>query len=567
MSFPLVSLVGAGPGHPGLLTLRAAERLRKADLVLYDKLVPIELLGEHLRDGAEIVCVADLAPCHEERANCVHEAMIAAARQGRRVVRLKGGDPSLFGRAGEEAQALREAGIAFEIVPGVTAALGAAAFAGIPLTHRAHASAVAFLTGHETPGKADSALDWPLLARFPGTLVIYMGMSRLAFIAQQLIEHGRDPSTPAAVVQYASCGEQQTVEGPLAELPARVRQAGVSAPAVIIIGPVVALRSQLAWFEQSPLFGKRILVTRPRHQAGELVERLIDLGAVPLLLPAVEIRPPADWQAVDAAIAQLTRYQWLVFTSANGVHAFLGRLKHLGLDLRALGHLRLAGIGPKTAEALRHYHLEPDVVPARFQSEDLAAALRDHIRPGERVLLARANRGRELLLQQLAEVCEVEQIAVYAQVGRRRADEPGARQFAARRNQRRHADQFEHRAGPDRPAGRSGAGPSGIGRSGPGQHQSGNERRRSPAWSADRQGGQGSDGGGSGRGPDRIVERGEKMSHLPAQSAKRRGLRDRPIACTPGWSVNSCQVLSEFGNVEKGPNHVVVKSLLKRPFP
>ena len=262
MFVPLVSLVGAGPGHPGLLTLRAAELLRKADFVLYDKLVPIELLAEHLRDGAEIVCVAELAPCHEQRANCVHEAMIAAARKGRRVVRLKGGDPSLFGRGGEEAQALREAGIAFEIVPGVTAALGAAAFAGIPLTHRTHANAVAFLAGHETPDQSESEFDWPLLARFPGTLVVYMGMSRIAHIAQRLIEHGRDPATPAAVVQYASSGEQQTVEGPLAELPDRVRHAGVSSPAIIIIGAVVALRRQLAWFEQSPLFGKRILVTR-----------------------------------------------------------------------------------------------------------------------------------------------------------------------------------------------------------------------------------------------------------------------------------------------------------------
>ncbi len=424
MSLPLVSLVGAGPGHPGLLTLRAAELLRQADLFLYDRLVPIELLSEHLREGAEIVCVADLAPRHEQRVHCVPKAMIAAARQGRRVVRLKGGDPSLFGRAGEEGQALREAGIAFEIVPGVTAALGAAAFAGIPLTHRAHASAVAFLAGHESPDKPESALDWPLLARFPGTLVVYMGMSRLAVIAQQLIEHGRDPSTPAAVVQCASSGDQRTVEGPLSELPALVNQSGVSAPAIIVIGPVVALRRQLAWFEQSPLFGKRILVTRPRRQAGELVERLIELGAVPLLLPAVEIRPPADWQPVDAALAQLARYQWLVFTSANGVHSFLGRLRVRGLDLRALGHLRLAAIGPKTAEALRHYHLEPDVVPARYQSEDLAAALKEHLRPGERVLLARADRGRELLLNELAKTCEVEPIVVYAQVD---AVEPASR--------------------------------------------------------------------------------------------------------------------------------------------
>ena len=410
-----VSLVGAGPGHPGLITLRAVECLKQADLVLYDRLVPDAML-EHAPPEAQRVPVSDLAPKHAQRCRPVLETLIAAARQGQRVVRLKGGDPLVFGRGGEEAQALTAAGIPFEIVPGVTAALGAAAFAGVPLTHRTHASAVAFVTGHEGPDKPETALDWPALARFPGTLAIYMGMARLEKVVQALIAAGKDPSTPAVAVQHASLGIQNTITAPLGELAQAVRAGGVGPPAVILVGAVVSLRSELAWFEKLPLFGRRVLVTRPRRQSGEFVQRLVELGAVPLVLPTVEIRQPATWAPVDAALRQLGQYSWLVFTSANGVHALLGRLPVLGRDLRALGATKLAAIGPKTAEALRSYHLEPDLVPERYQSEDLAAALKQAIAPGDRVLLARADRGRELLREELAGHCEVEQVAVYSQV-------------------------------------------------------------------------------------------------------------------------------------------------------
>jgi uroporphyrinogen III methyltransferase/synthase len=410
-----VYLVGAGPGHPELVTLRAVECLRQADVVLYDKLVSTRLL-EHAPAGATRICVVDLGDCHSERHVAIHRTLIESARAGKCVVRLKGGDPLLFGRGGEEAEALREAGIPFEIVPGVTAALGAAACAGIPLTHRLHASAVAFVTGHERPGKAESTLDWSALARFPGTLVFYMGMTRLGQIAQALVEHGKASGTPAAAVHWASTGEQRTIEATLGTLATAVQQAGLTPPAIIIVGAVVSLRPHLAWFEQRPLFGKRVLVTRPRHQAGDLVRRLEALGAVVLVQPAVEIREPADWGPVDRALAQLATYDWVVFTSANGVHAFLGRLLHTGRDLRALGRAQLAAIGPKTADALRHYHLTPDLVPARFQSEDLAAELKGRIRPGQRLLLARADRGRELLRHELASLADVEQVAVYSQV-------------------------------------------------------------------------------------------------------------------------------------------------------
>jgi uroporphyrinogen III methyltransferase/synthase len=414
MTSPHVALVGAGPGNPGLLTLRAVELLGRADLVLYDRLVPSRLL-DFAPAGAKRICVDSLHGTHPERWPEIYQTMIDAARQGSRVVRLKGGDPFVFGRGGEEAEALRQAGIAYEIVPGVTAALGAGAFAGIPLTHRRHVSAVAFVTGHEKPDKTDSFLDWPALARFPGTLVVYMGMGRLAHIVERLIAHGKAADTPAAAVQWATTGRQRTVSASLADLPAAVQRAELKAPSLVIVGAVVGLRSELAWFETRPLFGQRVLVTRPRHQAGAMVARLEELGAVASILPTVEIRAPDDWSPVDRALSQLERYQWLVFTSVNGVEALLTRLRHVGRDLRALGSTRLAVIGPSTADALRRFHLEPDLMPSAFDSESLASALLPHV-AGQRVLLARADRGREVLRERLATAAEVEQIAVYSQV-------------------------------------------------------------------------------------------------------------------------------------------------------
>lgn len=409
-----VALLGAGPGNPGLLTVRAAELLTRADLVLYDRLVPVRLL-DHVPARCQRICVDSLHGTHPERWPEIYQIMIDAARQGQRVVRLKGGDPFVFGRGGEEAEALRHAGIPYEIVPGVTAALGAGAFAGIPLTHRGHVSAVAFVTGHEKPDKTDSFLDWPALARFPGTLVVYMGMARLPHIIEQLIAHGKAAQTPAAAIHWATTGRQRTVTASLQDLPAAVQQAGLKAPSLVIIGSVVSLREELAWFESRPLLGKRILVTRPRHQASDLMAQLEELGAVVSLAPAVEIREPADWSPVDRALANLAAYQWLVFTSVNGVDALIRRLLQVGRDLRALAPLCLAAIGPATADALRRYHLAPDLIPTVFDSESLASALRERV-AGQRVLLARADRGREVLREQLAQVAEVEQIAVYSQV-------------------------------------------------------------------------------------------------------------------------------------------------------
>jgi uroporphyrinogen III methyltransferase/synthase len=411
---PRVFLVGAGPGNPGLLTLRAVEVLARADLVLYDRLVSPRLL-EFAPPSARRICVRELHEHHAERVPLVNEMLVTAATQGQCVVRLKGGDPYVFGRGGEEAELLHQAGVPFEVVPGVTAALGAAAYAGIPLTDRRYASAVAFVTGHEQDDKADARLDWDALARFPGTLVFYMGFGRLSRIAGSLIERGKAADTPAALVYWATTGRQRTVEATLADLPGAVAAAGLKSPALVFVGPVVRLRPALDWFAARPLLGRRVLVTRPRQQAGDMVRRLEELGAEVLALPAVEVRDPPDWGPVDRAVAELAHYQWLVFTSVNGVHFFLRRLRQQGRDLRALGTTRLAAIGPVTADALRSYHLEPDLVPAQYDSESLAQELRARA-AGQRILLVRADRGRELLRQELGPVADVEQVAAYSQL-------------------------------------------------------------------------------------------------------------------------------------------------------
>jgi uroporphyrinogen III methyltransferase/synthase len=423
---PQVALVGAGPGNPGLLTVRALACLKQADLVIHDQLVPAALL-ELAPESAERLCVNELHDLHVERGPLVTRTMIDEARKGRRVVRLKGGDPFIFGRGGEEAEALREAGVSFEIVPGITAAIGAAAFAGIPLTHRFCASAVALVTGHEKDDKTGSVLDWGVLANFPGTLAVYMGLKRLPLLVDDLLRHGKDPATPAAVVQWATTGRHRTVEAPLGRLADEVAGAGLSSPAVVLIGPVVEYHTRLNWFEHTPLLGKRVLVTRPRHQAGEMVERLERLGAVVSVAPAVEVREPADWGPVDRALGRLSEYHWLVFTSVNGVRFFFSRLLRAGRDLRALGSVRLAVIGPATAEALRGYYLEPDLIPREYRSETLAEELREAVR-GKRVLLARADRGRDVLRDELASCASVEQVAVYSQVDALDADAPGLRE-------------------------------------------------------------------------------------------------------------------------------------------
>lgn len=408
-----VYLVGAGPGDPGLLTVRGAECLNRADVVLYDYLAAPELLS-HVRPSTELICLGRhgrgrlMSPAE----TCA--AMVRYALQGRTVVRLKGGDPAIFARLAEELAALEDAGISYEIVPGVTAASAASSHAGIPLTDRDEASCVAFVTGHERHDKeTDDTLDYAALAQFPGTLVFYMGITTAAHWSRELIAQGKPPGTPVAIVRRCTWPDQQTYLTTLGELPDFLTAKNIRPPAVMIVGDVARLRPPENWFGTRPLFGHTVLVTRPIHQASDLASKLRELGANVLFQPAIEIAPPAEWSAVDAMIDRLGEFQWLVFSSANGVQHFLNRLFELGRDVRALANTRLAAIGPATVEALAQYHLRADACPDSYRAEALAETLAPHTR-GQRVLLLRASRGREVLAEMLAATgARVEQVVVY----------------------------------------------------------------------------------------------------------------------------------------------------------
>jgi uroporphyrinogen III methyltransferase/synthase len=408
-----VYLVGAGPGDPGLLTRRGEALLSRADVVVYDHLASVGLLELAPRDARLIEAGKSIGHCMltQEEINGV---LIDHARAGRAVVRLKGGDPWVFGRGAEEALALRAAGIPFEVVPGVTAAVGVTAYAGIPVTHRATASAVAFVTGHGDPEiePLHGPLDWPALAQFPGTLVVYMGVTHLAAICRTLIRLGKRRETPAAIIESGSTASQRVQVATLETLAQKARDSGVRPPALLVVGDVVRLRDELIWYERLPLFGQRIIVTRPRGESARAAATLEALGAEVLLAPMVEIRPIDEPAPLDEAIERLANYQWLVFTSANGVRFFMRRLHERGRDVRALGNLKLAAIGPETAKALARFHLAADLVPESYRSEALAAALAGAGR-GHRILLARADRGRTLLKDELERVANVDQVPVY----------------------------------------------------------------------------------------------------------------------------------------------------------
>jgi uroporphyrinogen III methyltransferase / synthase len=419
-----VYLVGAGPGDPGLLTRRGAAVLAQADVIVYDHLASHRLLELAPTTTLRICAGKSSGHCTLSQAE-IQQLLVEHARAGRRVVRLKGGDPLVFGRGAEEAACLRAAGIRFEIVPGVTAAVGVTAYAGIPITHRQAASAVAFVTGHGDPesDQADHRLDWPALARFPGTLVVYMGVTRLEGICRRLIALGKPPDSPAAIVQSGSTPSQRTWVATLETIAATARAANLRPPALLVIGAVVGLREPLNWYERLPLFGQRILVTRPREEALRAAAGLEALGAEVLVAPTVEIQPLENAGPLDAAIDRLGQYQWLVFTSANGVRFFLTRLHERGRDLRALGGLKLAAIGPATAHALAQFHLRADLVPESYRSESLVEALGPHAR-GTRILLARADRGRALLKEELDKLAAVDQVAVYHQADADSLPEP-----------------------------------------------------------------------------------------------------------------------------------------------
>jgi uroporphyrinogen III methyltransferase/synthase len=411
-----VYLVGAGPGDPGLITVKGLKCIAEADTVIYDYLAAEAFLA-HARPDAEMIYVGKKGGDPTLPQDEINRLLVAQAKAGKQVVRLKGGDPFVFGRGGEEIEELLADGIPFEIVPGVTSAVAAPAYAGIPLTHRKFTSTVAFVTGHEDPTKASSSIDWAALAGGIGTLVFFMGVKNLPHICKQLIDHGRPDDTPVALVRWGTTPRQQTVTGSLSDIVEKVRAAKLKAPAIIVVGGVVSLREQMQWFEQRPLLGKRIIVTRARQQASALVERLSALGAACLQYPTIRIQPPASWDELDAAIDAIGTYQWIIFTSVNGVSQFFERLFIRGKDARALAHLQTAVIGPATAERLKSYGLTSDIVPENYRAEAVVAAFGEHDLKDKRVLLPRAKQARPILPVELRALgAQVDEIPVYETV-------------------------------------------------------------------------------------------------------------------------------------------------------
>jgi uroporphyrinogen III methyltransferase / synthase len=409
----IVYLVGAGPGDPGLMTRRSLELIASADAILYDRLIPPGAL-DGARPDAELRYVGKepgAAALSQDETNAL---LVELARAGKRVVRLKGGDPFVFGRGGEEAEMLAEAGVAFEVVPGVTAGIAAPAYAGIPVTHRDAASAVAFITGHEDPEKPDSSLDWDALARFPGTLVFYMGIRQLPLIAERLTAGGRDPGEPAAVVERGTHPGQRTILETLGGIAARAETEEIRPPAITVVGPVAELRETIAWLERRPLHGEVVAVTRARAQASGLAGRLRELGAEVVETPAIRVEPRPVEGELREAIDRIGEYALVCFTSPNGVRLLFDALDRAGRDARAMAGATVAAIGAGTAAALAEHGIRADVVPERFVAEALVEALAPVDVEGRRVLVARAAEARSVLPDALRERgARVDDVALY----------------------------------------------------------------------------------------------------------------------------------------------------------
>ncbi|MGI8749600.1 MAG: uroporphyrinogen-III C-methyltransferase [Thermoleophilaceae bacterium] len=422
MAVGVVYLVGAGPGDPGLMTRRSLELIAEADAILYDRLIPADALGG-AREDCELTYVGKAPGDVAMSQDRVNQLLVDLGGAGKRVVRLKGGDPFVFGRGGEEAEALRGAGVDFEVVPGVTSGVAAPAYAGIPVTHRDAASAVAFVTGHEAPEKAgrhsasapdpsqpETALDWEALARFPGTLVLYMGVKNLPLIAERLRAAGRDAGEPAAVIQQGTLPAQRTATGTLGDIAERVAAEGIRAPAITVIGPAAGLREGLAWLERRPLHGRSVAVTRARAQAGGLAARLRTLGAEVVETPVIRIQP----RPVPPELARIGDYSLVCLTSPNGASLLLEGLASHGLDARALAGANVAAIGPGTARELAAHGIRPDVVPPRSIAESLVDALEEVPVEGRRVMVARAAKARDVLPEALtARGAQVDVLALY----------------------------------------------------------------------------------------------------------------------------------------------------------
>jgi len=412
-----VYLVGAGPGDAGLLTLRGAELLARADVVVYDALVNPDLLRLAPK-AAEVIYAGKRAKDHAIPQEELNQLLIAKAREGKTVVRLKGGDPYIFGRGGEEAEELVAANVPFEVVPGISSIVAGPNYAGIPLTHRDHCSSFTVITGHEDPTKDGTALDYAQLAKLPGTKVILMGVERIRQIADSLIAHGMEKSTPVGMVRWGTTGQQQSLEGTLGTIADIVAEKKFSAPAVTVIGDVVKLRGRLNWFERRPLFGQRIVVTRTREQASQLAKQLGDLGAEVLEIPTIKIVPPEERQPIVEALQGLGEYEWVIFTSPNGVTAFFDYLFKAFDDVRALGNLRIAAVGPATAAKLKELHLRVDVMPEEYVAQKITKAITAFESVENlRILLARAQVANPALTKDLETLgAIVDDVAFYRTV-------------------------------------------------------------------------------------------------------------------------------------------------------
>ncbi|MDQ0110860.1 uroporphyrinogen-III C-methyltransferase [Paenibacillus harenae] len=414
-----VYLVGAGPGDPKLITVRGRECLEQCNVVVYDRLASPRLL-RHVKPGTEKIYVGKLPDRHTMKQEEINQLLVDLALQGKTVTRLKGGDPTIFGRVGEEAELLYDNGVEFEIVPGITSAIAVPAYAGIPVTHRDLASSLSIITGHESPDKLDRSIHWDKVTNATGTLIFLMGVAKIGYIAEQLMKHGKPPRTPVALVRWGTRVEQQTIVGTLETIEAIVCEANFQPPAVIVVGEVVLQREKLRWYENKPLFGMRILVTRARAQASELADQIESMGGEPCEFPVIETQEPSEADAIETLrthLDQAESYGWVMFTSVNGVDYFFRWLQKFNIDIRRFHGARFAAVGPKTAEALRMRGLTFEELPVKFQAEGLLEQLDTLLKAGERVLLPRGDLAREVLPRELAaKGLEAVQLDVYETV-------------------------------------------------------------------------------------------------------------------------------------------------------
>ena len=416
MKKPYVYLVGAGPGDEDLITIKGLNCIKKADVILYDKLANVELL-KYKKPDAQIIDVGKKPKHHKYTQDEINEILVEKAREGKIVTRLKGGDPLVFGRGGEEAMELYKAGIPFEIVPGITSAISVPNYAGIPVTHRNISTSFHVITGHEDPSKGEESVNYEALAKLNGTLIFLMGVGNLKEITEKLIAHGKDTSTPVALIYRGTTSHQRTVTGDLENIVDVAKENNIKSPSIIIIGDVVNLREQLNWFEKLPLKGKRILVTRTREQASSLALKLREYGAEVIEYPTIEIKEPEDFTKIDKKFQKLKEYDHIIFTSANGVKAFFDRLKALKIDIRNIGNSKIHAVGPSTQKVLEEKSILVDIIPDVYTAEGILDAMKGKIQKGEKVLLPRANIARKALTIGLREMgVIVEEMDIYCTI-------------------------------------------------------------------------------------------------------------------------------------------------------